>query len=64
MRESITFQHHSEDILAYLKDKYSYTTEITDLIDWDLFHDTYSNKPFHHMTNIIKYIHQWQNVGI
>ena len=59
MKESIILQHHSEDILEYLKDKYSWTTETSDLIDWDLFQETYSNKPFHHMTHIIKYIHQF-----
>ena len=29
-----------------------------------MFQEAYSKKPFHHMTNIIKYIHQWQNAGI
>lgn len=60
LRWSIQNVAHSDDLLQYMAQKYDWTNDILQSIDWDLFSYCYSKHQIHKMTNIIKYIHGWQ----
>ena len=63
MRKVIEHAHHFSLLRDYLQDKYNWDAATFAMIDFDSFESAYHSQPIHNMTNVIKYIHGWQNVG-
>lgn len=60
MRTVLYFYAHGPALIEYMKQKYNWSDDVLNEIDWEYFFYCYGKKPIHKMTNIVKFIHEWQ----
>ena len=63
MRQQFVNFDHRGPLVEYIQSKQGWTGDIMKQIDWDMCYEMLEGKPLHKRTNIIKYLHGWQNVG-